>query len=173
MSAEIATGDETLEERLFRYGSVLSALLAFAAFIHLYTVASEFSKTPRIFPMVVILVGLVSAAALLIKEVIVRFLKPDLLTATDDAVMEHLSGAGSIYALPDRLKRLAIAGAWTAVFFLIATVNVLVALIVSYLGAAYSLGIRDKKTLAVSTATLFLFVFIVFVLLIRMPLDLF
>lgn len=163
----------SVEHRLFKYGSFLSAVLALASFVYLYDVASGFSQTPRIFPMVVIQIGLVAAAALVIKEAISRFLKPDLFGAADDRILEHLTGSGSIYALPDRVKRLGIVGVWTVCFFLIATVNVLVALVVSYAGAAYSLGIRDKKTLVTSTAALFLFVYVVFVLLIRMPLDLF
>lgn len=173
MTTESTSENESIEERLFRVGSVLSAVLALAAFVYLYTVAETFSRTPRIFPMVVIQLGLVAAVALVVKEVVVRFVKPDLFDEGDDAVMEHLTGAGSLYALPDRVKRLGIVGAWTVVFFLVATVNVLAALVVSYVGAAYSLGIRDKRTLAASTITLFLFVYVVFVLLIRMPLDLF
>lgn len=173
MTTESNSDGEPIEERLFRYGSSLSAVLALVAFAYLYTVAQTFSRTPRIFPTVVITLGLVAAVALFVKEVVVRFVKPDLFTGGDDAVMEHLTGAESLFELPERLQRLGIIGAWTTVFFLVATVNVLAALIVSYVGAAYSLGIRDKKTLAASTLTLFLFVYVVFVLLIRMPLDLF
>lgn len=163
----------SIESQLFRYGSVLSAVLALGSLLYLRDLSAGFSRTPRIFPSVVIHVGIIAAIGLVVKEVIVHFVKPGLLASTDDDVLKHLTGATSVFTLPVRVKRLTIMGLWTALFFALGTLNVLLAVVICYAGAAYSLGIRDWKTLALSSVTLFAFVYVVFGLLIRIPLRLF
>ncbi|WP_144902123.1 hypothetical protein [Halobellus captivus] len=164
---------EAVESRLFRYGSVVSAIVSLGVLLYLRELSMAFSRTPRIFPSVVIHIGIVAAAGLVIKEVSTRLLKPDLLASTDDEVMKHLTGAASSFTLPERIKRLAMMGLWTAVFFALGSFNILLAVIPCYIGAAYSLGVRDRKTLLLSTVTLFAFVYVVFGILIRIPLRLF
>lgn len=163
----------SIESQLFRYGSVISAVLGLGILLYLRELSAAFSRTPRIFPSVVIHIGIVAAVGLVVKEVSTRLVKPDLLAATDDEVMEHLTGSTSTFTLSVRIKRLTIMGLWTALFFVLGTVNVLLAVVICYAGAAYSLGIRDRKTLILSTAALFTFAYVVFGLLIRIPLQLF
>lgn len=163
----------SIESQLFRYGSVLSAVLTLGGLLYLRELSGAFGRTPRIFPSVVIHIGIVAALGLVVKEVSTRLVKPNLLTATDDEVMRHLTGSVSAFTLPVRVKRLAIMGLWTFLFFTLGTVNVLLAVIPCYAGAAYSLGVRDRKTLVLSTSALFAFVYVVFGLLIRVPLRLF
>ncbi|QCC48460.1 hypothetical protein DV707_12735 [Halobellus limi] len=167
------TRSQSVESQLFRYGSVLSAALALGVLLYLRELSTAFSRTPRIFPSVVIHIGIVAAVGLVVKEVITRLVKPDLLASTDDEVMRHLIGSASAFPLPVRVKRLVMMGLWTAVFFAFGTFNVLLAVVFCYVGAAYSLGVRDPKRLGLSTVTLFAFVYVVFGILIRIPLRLF
>jgi len=98
---------EEIEAFLRDAGSILSAVAALAALVYMHGLATEFSETPRLFPLVTIRVGIPLAAALVVKEVLTRVWKPDLLAGADDEVMKHLIGEDSQFTLRKRAERLA------------------------------------------------------------------
>lgn len=164
---------EKIEAFLVDVGSILTAIAAFVALVYMHGIATEFSETPRLFPLAVIRIGIPIAAALVVKEVLTRIWKPDLLAAADDEVMEHLRGAESQFPITKRIQRLAVLGAGTVVFFAVASLNLLLGIVVSYPLLLYALGIRDPKTVLGSTLLLFAFVYLIFVQIIGLPVDIF
>jgi hypothetical protein len=164
---------EEIEAFLIDAGSILSAVVALAVLVYVHGIAVEFSETPRLFPLVVIRAGIVLAAALLVKELVTRVWKPDLLADADDEVTKHLVGADSQFTIGKRVERLAALGAGTVLFFLVASLNLLLGIVVGYPFLIYALGVRDPKAVVVSTLVLFGFVYLVFVQIIGLPVDLF
>jgi hypothetical protein len=162
-----------IEAFLVDAGSILSAIAALAALVYMHEIATGFSETPRLFPLVILRVGIPLAAALVLKELLTRVWKPDLLADADDEVMKHLVGADSQFTIRKRLERLAALGAGTVLFFVVASLNLLLGLLVSYPFLLYALGIRDPKTVAGSTLLLFGFVYLIFVQIIGLPVDIF
>lgn len=174
MVARVRDWDETdIERRIIDIGSVASALFLLGALVYLHSLAMEFGDTPRIFPLIVIRAGIVIAALLVFKEVVTRFVKPDLFEPEDDEVTKHLTGERSQFSIPVRAKRLSVVALLVIGFFTVATVNVLLAIAVCYPATLYLLGTRDSKQIVVSSLLLLVFVYLVFVLFIQMPLDLF
>jgi len=154
-------------------GSIFSAIAALAALVYMHGIAMEFSETPRLFPLVIIRVGIPLAAALVVKELLTRLWKPDLLAGADDEVMKHLVGGDSQFTITKRVERLATLGAGTVLFFLVASLNLLLGIVVSYPFLLYALGVRDPKTLVTSTLLLFGFVYLIFVQIIGLPVGIF
>lgn len=154
-------------------GSVFSAVVALCVLLYLHSLATEFGDTPQIFPLIVIRIGIVIAALLVIKEVVTRFVKPDIFESDDDESKKHLTGEASQFSISTRLSRLATIGAVIVAFFLLSNINVLLAILVCYPAAVYVLGARDIKHILLSTAVVLAFVYFVFIVLIQMPLDLF
>jgi hypothetical protein len=164
---------EEIEALLVDAGSILTAVAALAALVYMHGIAMEFSKTPRLFPLAVIRIGIPIAAALVVKEILTRIWLPDLFADSDDEVMEHLRGGDSQFPITTRIKRLAILGAGTVVFFVVASLNLLLGIVVSHPLLLYALGIRDPKTVAGSMLLLFAFVYLIFVQIIGLPVDIF
>lgn len=164
---------EKIEASLVDAGSILSSVAALAALLYMHEIATEFSATPRLFPLAVIRIGIPIAAALVVKELLTRIWMPDLLADADDEVMEHLRGADSQFPIKKRIKRLTVLGAGTVVFFLVASLNLLLGLVVSHPLLLYALGIRDPKKLIGSMLLLFGFVYLIFVQIIGLPVDIF
>ena len=164
---------EEIEALLVDAGSILTAVAALATLVYMHGIATEFSQTPRLFPLAVIRIGIPIAAALVVKEVLTRVWMPDLIADGDDEVMEHLRGGDSQFPIPTRIRRLAVLGAGTVVFFVVAGLNLLLGIVVSYPLLLYALGIRDPKTVLGSTLLLFAFVYLIFVQIIGLPVDVF
>jgi hypothetical protein len=166
-------GSVRIETRMFKLGSVVSAALATVVLGYLLAVSLQLGSTSRQFPVVVLTLGLGASTALLGKEILVQYWKPNLLASSNSKVMENLTGSQSQFSLPVRLKRLLIMGGWTGVFLLIASVDLLTATGVAYAGATYSLGVRDKKRIVGGTLLLLAFIYVIFILVIQMPIDMF
>ena len=164
---------EEIEAFLVDAGSILSAVAALAGLVYMHGMATGFSQTPRLFPLVVIRAGIALAAALVLKELIVRVWKPDLIATSDDEVMKHLVGADSQFTIKKRIERLAALGAGTVLFFIVASLNLLLGIVVAYPFLLYALGVRDPKTVVGSTLLLFGFVYLIFVQIIGLPVDVF
>jgi hypothetical protein len=171
---DVATwGREEIEAFLIDAGSILASIAALAMLVYMHGMATALPETPRLFPLAIIRAGIVLAAALVVKELITRAWKPDLLTDADDEVMKHLVGAESQFTIKKRIKRLAALGTGTVLFFFAASLNLLLGIVVSYPVLLYLLGVRDVKTLVGSTLVLFGFVYIIFVQVIGLPVDVF
>jgi len=164
---------EQIEAFLVDAGSILSAVAALAALVYMHEIAVGFSETPRLFPLAIIRLAIPLAAALVVKELLTRIWKPDLLAGADDEVMKHLVGGDSQFTIRKRAERLAVLGAGTVLFFLVASLHLLLGIVVSYPFLLYALGVRDPKTVVGSTLLLFGFVYLIFVLVIDLPVDIF
>lgn len=165
--------ESEIETRILDIGSLVSAVVVFVTLLYLYTLTSEFGDTPGIFPATIISVGILVSATLVVKELVTRFIYPGVFTERQDEVTKHLTGSKSQFPVRTRVTRLASIGVVVVSFFVLATVNVLLALAICYPASIYLLGMKDRKTILLSTAALLAFVYVVFVLLVQMPLDLF
>lgn len=168
-----ALDEEEIERWVLDIAALAAAIVIFASLAYLYVITQEISPTPRLFPSIIIAVGLPVAALLVVKEAVTRFIKPDLFVSEPDEVLKHLTGERSRFSIKVRLVRLAVIGTMIVLFFGLAVVNVLVSIVVCYPLALLMLGERDPKRIGLSSLALIAFVFFVFILLIDMPLDLF
>ena len=172
--SKLAKGDESrFERRVLSFGSIISAFVVLGGLLYLHAVAMDIGTTPRIFPLIVIRIGIVIAALLVLKELVTRVIMPNLLVPTEDEVTKHLTGEQSQFSIPVRAYRLLVVAAMIAAFFLLANVSVLVSILVCYPATVYALGVRDVKRIVLSTVVVVTFVFVVFVVIIQMPFDLF
>jgi len=162
-----------IEEFLIDAGSILTAVAALVALIYMHEIATNFSSTPRLFPLAVVRLGIPIAVALVIKEFLTRIWMPDLLATTGDEVREHLRGGDSQFTITKRIQRLILLGAGTVVFFIIASLHLLLGILVSHPLLLYLLGVRDPKQLIGSVLLLFAFVYLIFIQIIGLPVDIF
>lgn len=158
----------SVEALIIKAGSICATLGFFAFFFVMYRTAQGYSRTPRLFPSVVLAVGMCLTLGILFRTAL-DWKFPDFIgTAEESSATKYLKGVESEFSLTDRAKRLSLTGVWIALFFVIARFDVLLGLAVGYIGMMYSLGIRSYKVLGVSTIMLLIFVVIVFLLLVGM-----
>lgn len=154
-----------------RIGTIgVSGLLA-VLFAALYAIAGQYRGTADDFPRIILASGILFAILLIARELILKW--SDYEFAVKTGISEYLKGGESRYTVSERVKRVGLLGAWTALFFVLAVVNFLLAITICYPGTMYSLGIRNRRVLVLSTIAVDVFVFVVFVWVLGIPLGVF
>jgi hypothetical protein len=152
-------------------GSIGLSGVFIVLFAGLYVIAGQYQGTADDFPGFILLAGIILSCLLIVRELILKWSDYDF--AVETGISEYLKGGESQYTITERLKRVSLLGIWTAFFFVLATVNFILAITICYPGTMYTLGVHNYRTLVVSTIAIDLFVFIVFVWVLGIPLGVF
>jgi len=164
--------EEAIEQKAPRIVSPIVTALLLVGFVYLHTLANDYSRTVRMFPLVVVRFAIIFLVLLLLKETVVPRFVPELATADTDR-MEYLRGSKSQFSIPTRIKRLILLAFFTALFFILGNINFLAGFVVCYVGMIVSLGIRNPKMIVGTTAAITIFVYFVFIIILEVPLGVF
>lgn len=154
-----------------RIGTVGFSGLLIITFAILYTLARQYQGNASDFPKIILAAGILFAILLIVKELVLEWTDYDF--NIESGISEYLKGGESQYTSREQIKRNSILLLGIAVFFLLATLNFIIAIIITYPGMLYFLGIRDRRTLIGSTVAISVFVFVMFVLILGIPLGVF